>query len=78
MPAPVATQRPPFHWLNDDIRTFLRRGYLLDGVTAEERVRQIADHAESILGIDGFGDTFFDYVSRGYYSLASPIWSNFG
>jgi len=78
MSAPVATQRPPFHWLNDDIRTFLRRGYLLDGVTAEERVRQIADHAESILGIDGFGDTFFDYVSRGYYSLASPIWSNFG
>ena len=67
-----------FGWLNDDARTFLKRGYLLPGVTPEERVRQIAEHAESLLGIDGFADRFYDYMGRGYYSLASPVWANFG
>ena len=68
----------PFYWLNEDSRAFLRNGYLLDGVTAEERVREIAEHAEEILGEDGFADKFYEYMSRGYYSLASPVWSNFG
>ncbi len=67
-----------FDWLNDEARTFLRRGYLLDGVRPEERVRQIADHAEARLGIDGFADRFYEYMARGYYSLASPVWANFG
>ena len=67
-----------FAWLNDDAKTFLRRGYLLDDTTPKERVREIAEHAESILGMDGFADQFYDYMSRGYYSLASPVWANFG
>ncbi|NBC01255.1 MAG: ribonucleotide-diphosphate reductase subunit alpha, partial [Bacteroidetes bacterium] len=74
----VARDRAPFDWLNDDARTFLRRGYLLEGTGPEERVRAIADHAENLLGMPGFGDRFFDYMSRGYYSLASPVWANFG
>lgn len=73
-----STSSTDFEWLNDEARTFLRRGYLLEGVDPEERVRQIADHAEDILGIDGFADTFYEYMSRGYYSLASPVWANFG
>ena len=68
----------PFYWLNEDSREFLRDGYLIEGVEAEERVRQIAERAEEILGKDGFADKFYDYMSRGFYSLASPIWSNFG
>lgn len=68
----------PFYWLNEDSREFLRNGYLLDGVTAEERVREIAEHAEDILDEEGFADKFYEYMSRGYYSLASPVWSNFG
>ena len=67
-----------YYWLNEDSRDFLRNGYLLDGVTAEERVREIAENAEEILGEDGFADKFEEYMSRGYYSLASPVWSNFG
>jgi ribonucleoside-diphosphate reductase alpha chain len=67
-----------FYWLNDDSREFLQNGYLLEGVTAEERVRAIGERAEEILGEDGFADKFYEYMSRGYYSLASPIWSNFG
>jgi len=68
----------PFYWLNEDSREFLRDGYLLEGVEAEERVRQIAERAEEILGEEGFADTFYEYMSRGFYSLASPVWSNFG
>ena len=68
----------PFYWLNEDSRAFLREGYLLEGVTAEERVREIAERAEEILDDEGFADRFYDYMSRGFYSLASPVWSNFG
>jgi len=68
----------PFYWLNNDSREFLQNGYLLEGVTAEERIREIAENAEEILEIDGFADKFEEYMSRGYYSLASPVWSNFG
>jgi ribonucleoside-diphosphate reductase alpha chain len=70
--------KDPFYWLNEDSRAFLDEGYLLEGVTAEERVREIAERAEEILDDDGFADRFYDYMSRGFYSLASPVWSNFG
>ncbi|NHX37439.1 MULTISPECIES: ribonucleoside-diphosphate reductase subunit alpha [Halolamina] len=68
----------PFYWLNEDSRAFLDEGYLIEGVTAEERVREIAERAEEILDDDGFADKFYDYMSRGFYSLASPVWANFG
>lgn len=65
-------------WLNEHSRLFLERGYLTEGVTPEERIRFIADHAEKLLEIEGFSDKFYDYMKKGYYSLSSPIWSNFG
>jgi ribonucleoside-diphosphate reductase alpha chain len=67
-----------FDWLNEDSRTFLSRGYIDGNMTAEERVREIAKTAETILDKEGFGDKFYDYMSRGFYSLSSPVWSNFG
>lgn len=67
-----------FNWLNEDSRTFLSRGYIDGNMTAEERVREIAKTAERILDKDGFADKFYDYMSRGFYSLSSPVWSNFG
>jgi ribonucleoside-diphosphate reductase alpha chain len=67
-----------FEWLNKDSRKFLSRGYLLDGQTPEERIRQIADKAEEYLGIPGYADKFYDYMGRGFYSLSSPVWSNYG
>ncbi len=70
--------RPDFEWLNDDSRLFLQRGYLLEGTTALERIRFIAEHAERKLGIEGYADKFYHYMARGYFSLSSPIWSNFG
>ena len=72
------TTRPDFSWLNEDSRLFLQRGYLLDGTTPEARIRAIAAHAGNILQDDTFAERFHHYMARGYYSLSSPIWSNFG
>lgn len=66
------------YWLNDDSRTFLSRGYLKEGQSAEERIREIAETAERILNKPGFADKFEDYMHRGWFSLSSPVWANFG
>jgi ribonucleoside-diphosphate reductase alpha chain len=68
----------PWYWLNENSRAFLARGYLAEGQTAEERIRVIADTAEKYLKRDGFADKFYEYMSKGWISLASPVWSNFG
>ena len=67
-----------YYWLNKDSRLFLERGYLTEGQTPEKRVRQIALKAQRTLGEDGFADKFEDYMKKGWYSLASPIWANYG
>jgi ribonucleoside-diphosphate reductase alpha chain len=67
-----------YYWLNDDSRLFLKRGYLAENQTAEERIKQIADHAEKLTGIQGFSEKFEDYMSRGWFSLSSPVWANYG
>ncbi len=65
-------------WLNENSRKFLYKGYLTKDVTPEERIRFIADKAQEILKIEGFADKFYGYMDKGYYSLSSPIWANFG
>ena len=67
-----------YYWLNEDSRKFLERGYLLEGEIPEDRIRNIADKAEEYLGIDGYSEKFLDYMGRGFYSLSTPIWCNFG
>ena len=66
------------YWLNEDSRKFLERGYLLPGENPEQRIEDIAYKAQEYLGIDGWADKFIDYMHKGFYSLSSPIWSNFG
>ena len=65
-------------WLTENSRKFLERGYLSEGETPEDRIRAIADRAEEILKIEGYADKFYNYISKGFFSLASPVWSNFG
>lgn len=66
------------YWLNENSRKFLSKGYLVGGISAEERIRQIAEIAEKHLNKPGFADKFYGYMSRGFYSLATPIWANYG
>jgi ribonucleoside-diphosphate reductase alpha chain len=65
-------------WLTPNSRHFLASGYLNEGESAEDRIREIADRAEKILAIEGFSNKFYGYMEAGFYSLSSPIWSNFG
>jgi len=55
----------------------MKKWYLLPWVTAEERVREMADHAEKLLGVKWFSDKFYWYVEKGFYSIATPIWCNY-
>lgn len=68
----------PWYWLNENSRAFLGRGYLAEGQTAEERVKFIGDYAEKLLKKPGFSEKFVEYMSKGWISLASPVWANFG
>tara|TARA_R100000329_G_scaffold89310_2_gene74921 strand:+ start:1866 stop:3491 length:1626 start_codon:yes stop_codon:yes gene_type:complete len=65
-----------YYWLNDESRLFLSRGYITE--TPEQRIKDIANTAEKILKMDGFAQKFEDYMARGYYSLSTPVWINFG
>lgn len=74
----IEKQQEDFYWLNEESKTFLSRGYIPDGMTVQQRYRQIADAAENILKQPGFSDKFYNYLAKGYYSLSSPIIANFG
>lgn len=78
-----------YYWLNKHSRQFLERGYLEENITPEQRIRQISENAENILTeslnknternpFKGFADKFEDYMSRGFYSLSTPVIVNFG
>jgi ribonucleoside-diphosphate reductase alpha chain len=67
-----------YYWLNNHSRIFLERGYIEKDKTPEQRIREIAENAERILNIKGFADKFEDYMSRGFYSLSTPVWTNYG
>lgn len=67
-----------FKWLTEHSRNFLAAGYVAEGVRPETRIREIANRAEEILGIKGFSNKFYDYMKKGFFSLSSPVWSNFG
>ena len=67
-----------FEWLTDHSVKYLEAGYLSKGVTPKARIREIANRAEEILNIEGYADKFYNYMSQGFFSLASPVWSNFG
>ena len=67
-----------YYWLNSEAKLFLERGYLVEGETPKQRILDIANRAEKILGVENFAVKFENYMARGFYSLSSPIWSNFG
>jgi ribonucleoside-diphosphate reductase alpha chain len=65
-----------YYWLNEDSRTFLSRGYISE--SPEQRIKDISNTAEKHLKIEGFAKKFEDYMARGFYSLSTPVWINFG
>ena len=65
-----------YYWLNKDSRQFLSRGYIDE--EPEQRIRDIANVAEKYLKMPGFAAKFESYMARGFYSLSTPVWINFG
>ena len=65
-----------YYWLNEDSRQFLSRGYITE--SPEQRIKDIAETAEKYLHMPGFAQKFENYMSKGFYSLSTPVWINFG
>ena len=71
------------YWINTDSRHFLNREYLMQAETPEIRMEDMAWTAETYLVAGnpwyaGFAEKFVGYMRRGFYSFATPIWSNYG
>jgi ribonucleoside-diphosphate reductase alpha chain len=67
-----------YRWLTELSQIFLERDYLLPGQLVDERVDIICNTAEKILNIPGFAKRFKENIQKGWYSLSTPIWNNFG
>ena len=67
-----------FYWVTEETRQFMEKGYLDPGQTVEERAREIAEHAGMILRDEEFADKFYNNLAKGWYSLSTPVWVNFG
>lgn len=67
-----------YRWLNEYSKKFLEQDYLLPNQTVDNRVDIIANRAEEILNKPGFAKKFKSYFQKGWFSLSTPIWTNFG
>ena len=67
-----------YRWLTPESQTFLERDYLLPGQTLDERVDIICAEAERRLGIPDFAKKFKENIQKGWYSLSTPVWTNYG
>lgn len=67
-----------YRWLTPLSQEFLERDYLIPGQSVDERIDVICNKAEKILGIKGFASEFKENIQKGWYSLSTPIWINFG
>ena len=76
-------------WLNEASRSFLEKDYILPGQTIHNRIQVIGDSAERILKsqctnqedmdyFNGYSQKLQSYIARGWISLSTPIWANFG
>lgn len=67
-----------YRWLTEFSKQFLEKDYLIKGETVDERIDVICKKAESLLKIPNFARDFKNNIKKGWYSLSTPIWTNFG
>lgn len=70
-----------FVWLNSDSYDFLRanEGYLRNDETVASRVQDIANRAfKQIYPNKEYHSKFIEYMKKGFISLSTPVWANFG
>ena len=68
-----------YWWLTEESQSMLERGYLLPNQTVEEKLNVICKYAASFYKDEvGLKERFLEIFERGWCSLSSPIWANFG
>jgi ribonucleoside-diphosphate reductase alpha chain len=67
-----------YRWLTEPSKIFLERDYLVSGQSVDQRVDEIGIAAENILNKPGYASKFKEYFKKGWFSLSTPIWTNFG
>lgn len=67
-----------YPWATEATLQFLEKDYLRPGQSLDQRVTEICKNAERILGRPGFASAFKENFQKGWYSLATPVWTNFG
>lgn len=67
-----------YRWATDLTLQFMRPDYLPADQSLHGRVTAIGDAAGRILGLPDFPARFVDYMKRGWFSLSTPVWTNFG
>ena len=71
--------REKYWWLTDESKQMLERGYLLPNQTVDEKLNSICKYAASFYkDEEGLKEKFLEVFERGWCSLSSPIWANFG
>ena len=71
--------REKYWWLTDESKQMLERGYLLPNQTVDEKLNSICKYAASFYkDEEGLKEKFLELFERGWCSLSSPIWANFG
>jgi len=67
-----------FEWANDAARQVVERGGLQEGETLESRYWDMAVELGKYMGDGSIATRFYDYMGKGYYSIATPVLANFG
>lgn len=67
-----------FEWINDTSRKFLESGYLLEGETPKQRIKEICEAFGRYIGSEEMAYKLYYYCSQGWVSFSSPVWSNYG
>ena len=71
--------REKYWWLTDESKQMLERGYVLPNQTVDEKLNSICKYAASFYkDEEGLKEKFLELFERGWCSLSSPIWANFG
>lgn len=70
--------RNKYWWLNEESQTMLERGYLMQTQTVDDKLEIICKYASSFYKKPELKDKFKELFERGWCSLSSPIWANFG
>lgn len=68
-----------YWWLNDESQTMLERGYLIPNQTVENKIHSICKYGASFYkDEEGLKEKLVELFEKGWCSLSSPIWANFG